>query len=377
MLSKLYDLTCLCAQYFVDPRRIRFSFPERKLWIHAASVGELFAVLPILKRFDSFWITVTSKNGLHLLSRFAMDGGLMPLDLKNFVISALEQVNPKFVLFAESEYWPNFCQQIAEKKIPFGIVNYSLNTHSFLSRFFLSKKVWFLKKSVFVYTQNDNTRDTLISFGVKQAKVGGNIKILNEPSIDINFENQLRNLRLSFPKIISLASLRKKDCLSLFPVLAQLLQQFHDICLIIFPRYLEHVPFFVREAKKYFGLAETYPRLGRVTIITKFGLVPTGVSQSLFYIIGGTFDMETGGHSPFEGAWFGIPGIAGPGDWKISHQRDLYIRIDSNESSLEVLRKIILNPRVLKDFSLRLKEEVEKTKTVADECVEIIKSYLV
>src|SRR5690606_33171856 len=113
--------------------------PGRLVWVHAASVGETIAVLPLLERIVArpgahallTTGTVTSAKivaprlGDTLLHQYA------PLDAAPFVRRFLDHWRPGLAIFVESELWPNMILEAAARGIPLALVNGRMSERSF------------------------------------------------------------------------------------------------------------------------------------------------------------------------------------------------------------------------------------------------------
>jgi 3-deoxy-D-manno-octulosonic-acid transferase len=114
--------------------------PQGKLfWVHAASVGELLAVLPLLKEAEIKWpnvrflvttVTVTSaevfakQNLTNCLHQFA------PVDSYYIVRKFFTYWQPDLAIFTESELWPNSVLT-AKKFCPTVLLNARLSDKSY------------------------------------------------------------------------------------------------------------------------------------------------------------------------------------------------------------------------------------------------------
>ena len=119
--------------------------PGELVWVHAASVGETFSVLPVLEEIAAIWPevlillttgTVTSSAlvgqrlpelGLRerVLHRFA------PLDVPQWASRFLDHWRPKAAAFVESELWPNLLAGCARRDIPVMLVNARMSERSY------------------------------------------------------------------------------------------------------------------------------------------------------------------------------------------------------------------------------------------------------
>ncbi len=113
--------------------------PEGPLvWVHAASVGETNAMVPLIKEISRRGITVLLTTGTVTSAAFArsrLEGEVIhqfvPLDLRPTVRRFLEYWQPDLALFAESEIWPTTIIELGERHIPQILVNARISDRSF------------------------------------------------------------------------------------------------------------------------------------------------------------------------------------------------------------------------------------------------------
>ncbi len=108
------------------------------IWLHAASVGEMLAVVSLIERIrtQDFAVLVTSGTvtSASLAGRRLPEGTIhqfVPLDAPPFVKRFLDHWRPDIALFVESDLWPNLILGCAERKIPLILVNGRVSERSF------------------------------------------------------------------------------------------------------------------------------------------------------------------------------------------------------------------------------------------------------
>ena len=134
------------------PERLGWRFPpelrgenppgsmEKTIWIHAVSVGEVLAVLPLAeqlkKRFplSRLVVSTTTVTG-QILARermpFADAVFYFPLDWRGPIQRALAATQAGVVIIVETEIWPNFLRECRRAKVPVIFVNGRLSERSF------------------------------------------------------------------------------------------------------------------------------------------------------------------------------------------------------------------------------------------------------
>lgn len=116
------------------------SLAEKKIvWIHAVSVGETQAAVPLVKAFKSRFpdwavvLTNVTETG-HKVAK-AIDGVdqclYFPYDFPWTVHRAFAQLKPALVVIVETEIWPNFMRAARRSGVPAVLVNGRISDRSF------------------------------------------------------------------------------------------------------------------------------------------------------------------------------------------------------------------------------------------------------
>ncbi|HEV2169778.1 MAG TPA: glycosyltransferase N-terminal domain-containing protein, partial [Candidatus Binatus sp.] len=116
----------------IDPITPAAGAASLRIWIHAASVGEIEAVRPIaagLRRqhpHASIVITTMTVTGRDAARRRIADASawaLAPLDCPRTVRTCRSRVRPHLVLITETELWPNYFLESRRAGARIAIVN--------------------------------------------------------------------------------------------------------------------------------------------------------------------------------------------------------------------------------------------------------------
>jgi 3-deoxy-D-manno-octulosonic-acid transferase len=190
------------------PERLGWRFPpelrdekspgstEKSIWIHAVSVGEVLAVLPLAeqlkRRFPQLRLvvsttTVTGQKIARERMPFADSIFYFPLDWRGPVRRALGVARPAAAIIVETEIWPNFLRECRLADVPVIFVNGRLSERSFQGyRRALSYSAGalsgFLKKvlgdATLFLMQSDEDASRLIALGApgERVLVTGNLK---------------------------------------------------------------------------------------------------------------------------------------------------------------------------------------------------------
>jgi 3-deoxy-D-manno-octulosonic-acid transferase len=166
------------------------------IWLHAVSVGEVQAALPLASRLQERFpqrplvISTTTTTGQKLAHERlpSADAFLyFPLDWKGPVTRALKAVHPAAVVIMETEIWPNFLRQSRRAGVPVIFVNGRLSEKSFrgfrrgvslsggVLQGFLTR---ILKDATLFLMQSEKDAERLLQLGAepKRVIVTGNLK---------------------------------------------------------------------------------------------------------------------------------------------------------------------------------------------------------
>ncbi|QPC86865.1 3-deoxy-D-manno-octulosonic acid transferase [Mesorhizobium sp. NBSH29] len=159
------------------------------VWVHAASVGETVAVVPLIERILDFGIKVVLTTGTVTSARVADERlgdriihQYVPLDLKPAVSRFLDHWLPDIAIIAESEIWPMTILELGLRRIPQVLVNGRLSDRSFASwqkRSFIAEALF--ENLAHVVAQSDVDGERFQALGARPVTVSGNLKVDTDP----------------------------------------------------------------------------------------------------------------------------------------------------------------------------------------------------
>ncbi len=123
---------------------------NKRIWIHAVSVGEVTAAAPIAaalkqKRPDIEIILSTStETGQHMARQIVTSADAFvyfPLDFPCVVRKAVRQAQPVVFALMETELWPNFLKTCKKQGVKILLMNGRISPRSY-SRYFLTSFFW-------------------------------------------------------------------------------------------------------------------------------------------------------------------------------------------------------------------------------------------
>ena len=161
---------------------------EPRCWVHAVSVGESAAAVPLVEAIHRRWpelgivvSTITPTGARIVRDRLAGTAAhrYFPLDLPAPVRRALDAARPRFFIAIETELWPNFLRALARRRIPSMIANGRISDRSF--RRYLRVR-WLMRRvladvTVFAMQSEEDAR-RILALGAPPSRVviTGNLK---------------------------------------------------------------------------------------------------------------------------------------------------------------------------------------------------------
>ena len=187
------------------------------IWVHAASVGETIAVLPLVESILASGVNLVLTTGTVTSAQVAEDRlgdriihQYVPLDLKPAVSRFLDHWRPDLAIIAESEIWPVTILELGARRVPQVMVNGRLSDRSFASW----KKRPYIAEALFehlahVVAQSEVDGERFLALGARPVTVSGNLKIdTRPPPVD---EKALVSLRRQIGKRPTWAAISTHD----------------------------------------------------------------------------------------------------------------------------------------------------------------------
>ena len=161
--------------------------PGQLVWMHAASVGETNAVLPLFHALAqrhpglSMLLTTGTVTSAKLAAERLPKAALhqyVPLDSPRYVARFLNHWRPTLAIFVEFEVWPNLVLETHRKSIPLVLANARMSKKSFQSW----KRRRGMARALFgafdlVLAQNETLASRFLRLGAPRSLAAGNLKI--------------------------------------------------------------------------------------------------------------------------------------------------------------------------------------------------------
>jgi 3-deoxy-D-manno-octulosonic-acid transferase len=298
------------------------------VWVHAVSVGEVQAALPLLRHLLGqdlrVLVTTTTPTGAARLKDLlgdAVQHRYTPFDLPGIVRRFLGQVRPRLVLIMETEIWPNLLAVCRQRGVRIVLINARLSARSArgyarLPRF--SRQVMRCFSCIAAQSRADAER--FVQLGVEPARIAvtGSIKFDVEPPASLTDRAEaLRRTWGNDRPVWVAASTRDGEEEQVLSAHAAVRRALPSALLVLVPRHPER---FDRVAalvqREGFACARRSMHQSCGAETTVF-LGDSMGELALFYAaadlayVGGSL-VPTGGHNLLEPAAAGLPVLAGP-----------------------------------------------------------------
>ena len=226
----------------------RYRKKGKLIWFHGSSVGEIMSIIPLIhyyennKSIDQILITSSTLSSSNILRKYKFKKTIhqfFPIDFFFISKKFLNYWKPSVAIFIESEIWPSIFRILNKKEIPLILLNARITNKSF-NRWLVFESY---AKSVFKdisysYPQNAETLKYLKKLNVKNIKLLGNLKFIENPyDKNINFKKQL-GLIFSKYKIWVAASTHHDEEIVCAKAHIILKRKIKNLITIIIPRHI-------------------------------------------------------------------------------------------------------------------------------------------
>lgn len=301
--------------------------------VHAVSVGETMAALPLLKgiraRFPEKRLVISNvtETGRGVALKSNADLCIyFPFDYPFAVRSVLKKVRPDLVVIMETEIWPNFIKEARRAGIPVLLANGRISDRSVPRYLRLS---WFFRpvlqklSALCMQTAVDAERIESIGARPETVHVAGNLKY-DIPVTRRSAEEvaQLKK-RYGVPEgtfVFTAASTHDGEDLPVLEAYRALLASRPESFLVLAPRHPERGAAvaelvgrngFTFLRRSQLGSNPEPQQPGAVLVLDTVGELAGLYGASDLVFVGGSL-VPTGGHNPLEPAACAVPVLFGP-----------------------------------------------------------------
>lgn len=319
-----------------DPRRLgerlglsRYRRPSGQLvWLHAASVGEMISLLPLLQQLDrvsglSLLLTTGSRSSAELARRRLTAGVVhqyVPLD--HWLSFALfrRHWRPDLGVLAEAELWPELIHAMPRPLL----INGRMSERSFRRHhrcpWFAA---WLLARFQVCLAQSPQDGERFRLLGARHVRAVGSTKLDAEPPrVDPAIVAKLGQA-FACRSVLLLASSHAGEEVALLDAYPQLRGMLPALALLLVPRHPQRAHQVAAAAARAGLAVSCWSELAGggptepldVVVADRIGEMGAWIQASRVVVMGGSFALggrAIGGHNPLEPLRLGRPVLCGP-----------------------------------------------------------------
>lgn len=368
------------------------------IWVHAVSVGEVSASLPLLRALETAYpgqqiilSTVTDTGRQVALEKAPAHTTVLylPFDLTPILRRCFRELQLTAFIVIETELWPNLFRVVNDLRIPLFVLNGRISGQSF-SRYRLiasfMKKVLSLVDAFGMQTEIDAERITAIGAEEKKVRTTGNFKF----DMEVSRKIPQWAAQVTGPVLVAGSTHRGEEELIL-SAYRENLERFPDLRLILAPRH----PGRFREVEDilkssgidYVRRTELAGRTpgtessGRnVILLDSIGELSSVYGIADIAIIGKSF-TSTGGQNPLEPAFWEKPVLCGPHMENFPFMQEFYASGGACEVDASTLAKkikeLLIDPEKARASGKAARAVFLKYSGAVARSVEMIRPFLI
>lgn len=363
------------------------------IWVHAVSVGETLAALPLIRRLMERYperpllvTTMTPTGAERVRAAFGdkVRHAYIPYDLPHMVNRFMRQINPALLIIMETEVWPNIVNACARRRVPVVLANARLSARS--GRGY--RRVLPLVRPVFrqltwIAAQATPDAQRFQALGV----VPENLSITGSIKYDVAIGREIRASAASLRDELGrdrcvwiAASTHEGEEEALLKAHRRVLQHHPRALLVIVPRHPER---FQSVARLIEDSDLPYARRSRGEAASDSAVYLADTMGELLMLFGGADVafvggslIERGGHNPLEPAAWALPVLMGPQVFnfasvceRLEHQGGLVFVQDDYELAAEVER-LFADPAGCREQGEKARAVIAANRGAVDRLVE-------
>jgi len=359
---------------------------ESRVWVHAASVGEVHAVTPLVQAlmergnkilFTSF--TATGYQAIHSEFADSVRSTVIPIDCFWHCRHFYTRHNIKLGVIMETELWPELLYQARRQNIELLLVNARLSKRSLqankLVRKLLADTLEYFSQ---ILTRGRDDLEALLSLGVspERIRVLGNLK--GRPRAPAS---SARLVERDYILLASSHAGEERDFLAARPVSLQ------SMLVIIAPRHPPRSKTIQGEidslGMRYAVRSQAQPVTGETEVYLADTLGELGplMAHARLVIMGGSFD-DTGGHNLIEPANLGCTIITGPSDSNISADIGMLgvdqgvLQVTSIDACWSAITTLLAQPERARALALEAKSRLARQPDILQQYLKVLMDYL-
>ena len=383
-------------------QRFGFGFPriEGCIWLHAVSVGEVQASVPLVRALAERFpdrtmlittVTPTGASRVRAIFGDTVEHAYIPFEFPHAVASFYRSVRPDAALIMETEIWPNLYRGCGIRDIPLILVSARISPKSVPG---YSKMLSLIRETlshgIIIAAQSQQDAERFLSLGANAERtcVMGNIKFDVEPDPGIAERGQAVRAELFGERPVWIAaSTHEGEEQLLLDVHDRLLSSYPALLLVLVPRHPERFAG-VRDLIEKRGLSVVARTEGRaadaatsVFLCDTMGEVPMFYAASDVAFVAGSL-VPIGGHNLLEPAAVGVPIVTGPHNFNAQDIADLFItvgaclKVDTPAELGETIARLLDNKDEARRLGSAGREVLEKNRGALERLLVLLEPLL-
>ena len=371
------------------------------IWIHAVSVGEANAAVPLVKYLKSAYpdkpilITTMTPTGADRVVKTFGDSVThcyLPYDYPGALKRFLSAAQPRLAMIMETEIWPNYIEGCSNAGIPMIYTNVRLSARSYKGyKRFSGLFSRILSKVNQFAVQSAADADRLIMLGARADRVHttGSIKFDIELPASIMEASQSVRRNLGWDRPVWVAgSTHEGEESQILDAFLLAKKKCPDLLLVLVPRHPERFNTVSRLCTR-FGCNTVQRTQSQseissevdVYLVDTMGELALFIAASDFTFIGGSL-VPTGGHNVLEACAAGVAVVFGPHMFnfqEISDQvlsRGAGVQIMTDVELADVVVKLIQDPVLRDQYGVQGKQFIEENRGALEKIQKLIKGCL-
>ena len=297
------------------------------VWIHAVSVGETRAVVPLVERLERdnprrtillTHMTATGRDTGRALFGNRVVQTWLPYDLPFAVDRFLAHFHPRAGLLVETELWPNLAATAARRRVPLFLINARLSARSARGYARIGPLVRPLLRSLSgVAAQTDDDAARLRALGARDVAVTGNLKFDADIAPAMRERGRIFRDRFGIDRpVVVLASTRAGEEALLLDALARAALPPHALVVIVprHPQRFDDVAAMLASRAQHFvrrSDERCVPRDVAIVLGDSMGEMLAYYAAADVAFVGGSL-LPLGGQNLIEPIAAGVPALVGP-----------------------------------------------------------------
>jgi len=304
---------------------------DKTIWVHAVSVGETIAAIPLVKSLLQQYspefhiiVTTTTPTGSALVTKHLQNQVThvyAPFDVPIAVTRFLRRSRVKLCMIMETEMWPNLLTLCKKQHIPIILANARLSERSCLRYQFISgltKQMLSTYHTVAAQGVLDGERFLQLGLDPKKLVITGNIKFdLQIPDELITLGKNIRQQIGLDRRVLIAASTHEGEDQIVIDAFLKIRKDLPNLFLILAPRHRDRFQKVSELCRQTNLMVSARSQQTAITSNTDILLVDTIGELQMIYaaadiaFVGGSL-VPIGGHNPIEPAALGLPILTGP-----------------------------------------------------------------